>query len=292
MFFKFKNIKQAFSLLVFVTSTIFPEGFIAGTLIKTRNGYVPIEQLKENDSVISYGFKNKELCECKILKIKKQNYDKAIKIKANGSEIITALDHKFYLPLSKKRWGIASELKPKDSILRNIQYITQIDEVTKINCTSDFYSLSIDKYHNFFITELDFFVHNEPITLGSIGGWVFTVEILWPAFVGISTCIFKACTGNKYVDHSTILKGSAFGTGGMILYKGLTNKEARKIAGEKGLKEKKGEFDSHGAPVFEDERGRLYTPDQDCHGASVWKELNKKGKRIASLDEDFNPIRD
>lgn len=175
-----QNFKRIFFLflLSLIANNVFTEGFIAGTLVKTKNGYAPIDQLKENDSVTSYSFKNKELHECKILKVKKQHYNKSIKIKANGSEIITAPDHKFYLPLHTKiRWVAASDLKPKDSVLRNIKELVQVDEVTELN-GADFYSLSIDKYHNFFVTQHDILVHNFAFTI-PIFTWVIGEGLVW-----------------------------------------------------------------------------------------------------------------
>lgn len=182
-----KKIKYQLAIQIialFINSQILTEGFISGTLIKTKNKYVPIEQLKENDSVICYSFKNKELYESKILKVKKQHYDKAIKIKSSGIEIIAAPDHKFYLPLHpKKRWVFASELRPKDSILKNVKELIEIDEIIELKET-DFYCLSIHKYHNFFITQQDILVHNFAFTI-PIFTWIIGEGIVW---AGLATC--------------------------------------------------------------------------------------------------------
>lgn len=197
------NLKKLFLLLLlFINNSIISEGFIAGTLVKTKSGYVSIEQLKENDSVTAYSFKNKELYECKILKIKKQHYDKSIKIKANGHDIICAPDHKFYLPLhSKKKWIVASGLKPKDSILRNIKELIQVDEVIELE-GSDFYSLSIDKHHNFFVTHQDILVHNfawtVPVFEIVIGGgfrWLLGWNAIGSALFGIGSAYIISKNG-------------------------------------------------------------------------------------------------
>lgn len=212
-----------------IPNCLFSEGFIAGTLVRTQNGYIPIEQLKENDFVTAYSFRNKQLFECKILKTNKQLHNKAIKLKVNGSEIVTAPEHKFYVPLHQnKKWLKAQELKPKDFILRNIKDLTQIDEIIELNSTSEFYSLSIDKYHNFFISNQDFFVHNE-VVIGTLFGLKVFIDFA-PLITGgiliLGRRIF--CSNNPYkdsrlfnIDDSTIFKGALIGQGASILYNGL-----------------------------------------------------------------------
>lgn len=203
-----KEIKYKLVLLfifLFINYSVSSEGFIAGTLVKTKNGYIPIEQLKENDSVISYSFKNKELYESKILKIKKQYYSKSIKIKSNNCEITIAPDHKFYSPLHfKKRWIVASELKPKDSILRNIKNLIQIDEIVESD-EADFYCLSIEKYHNFFVTQQDIFVHNFAFTI-PIFTWVIGEGIVWAGLgtwcAALTAVIINEIAKNNDIDCS------------------------------------------------------------------------------------------
>lgn len=135
-------------------------GFIEGTLIKTKSGYIPIEQLKEKSSVISYDLKNNVLIESEILEIQKKQYFKTIKLSVNGTEIIIAPDQKIFCPLRKGNWIEAKDLKQDDLIVKNLWNLVKIEKVEEVNCDKDFYSLSLKENHNFFVSEKDLFIHN------------------------------------------------------------------------------------------------------------------------------------
>lgn len=54
-------IKTLFLFFTFIFNSIYTEGFLSGTLVKTPYDYRPIETLNVNDRVISYDFKNAQL---------------------------------------------------------------------------------------------------------------------------------------------------------------------------------------------------------------------------------------
>ena len=160
----------------------------------------------------------------------------------------------------------------------------------------EFYCLSINEAHNYFVSKNNVFVHNEPLTLTlfTIGSFEFTVKVAFPAIIGGCLWLGQKIRGKKFVDDSTILKSAAIGTmanGGLILYKGMTNKEAKQKAKEKGYDKEVKIDNNKNAPVYENDKGKRISPDIDQHGPSVWKEVDRNGKRIASLDENLNPIK-
>lgn len=74
-------------------------------------------------------------------------------------------------------------------------------------------------------------------------------------------------------------------------HKPLTNKEARIQAKKWGYVEtKEAKFDSKGKPKFIKD-GRIITPDIDGHNGGVWKEFDRKNRRIATLDEKGERIK-
>lgn len=163
---KFVSKKIIIFTLFFTTyKSIYGEGFIKGTLIKTKQGYIPVEQLKENDSVLTYNYRNKLKLEDKIQKIEKKQYKKAVRIVIDGTMIITAPDHKFFCPLRKGNWIIAQDLHQDDFILKNIINLGKIEKIDVINYEKEFefYNLSMNENHNYFVTEKDIFVHNSAI---------------------------------------------------------------------------------------------------------------------------------
>jgi hypothetical protein len=67
-----------------------------------------------------------------------------------------------------------------------------------------------------------------------------------------------------------------------------TGKEGRTAAQAKGWKEVPG-MRSHGQDVFTDGK-RYFTRDADGHIGGAWKELNRRGDRVATLDDNLNVI--
>lgn len=136
------------------------EGFVSGTLVKTSSGCVPIEQLKENDIVISFDFKDQQLTEGKIAKISKTKVDRFVEVAVNDQRLVVASDHKFFCPFEKNHWVNAQDLKQNHFILKNIKELVRINKITKFDQEVDVYNLTVDNHHNFFISYEDIFVHN------------------------------------------------------------------------------------------------------------------------------------
>ena len=162
------QMKKLFSILLILnllTNNIFGEGFVIGTLIKTTTNYIPIEQLKENDSVVSFDFKKNILVEGKITKVRKTHVNKIIKLVIKGEILEVAADHKFYCPLVessffKNQWVKAENLKPNQFILCNVNKLVKIDNVIELTKETSVYSISIKDNHNFLVSRHDILVHN------------------------------------------------------------------------------------------------------------------------------------
>ena len=140
---------------------IFTEGFTDSTLVHTKDGYKQIQQLKENDLITTYSFKNKTILDSKVIKIQKKHYNKCFKLIINGKEIISAPDQKFFIPLRKGCWLKIQNIKKNDFILRNIQNLLRIEDIVELKQSAYFYCLSVEGNHNYFVSEENVFVHNE-----------------------------------------------------------------------------------------------------------------------------------
>lgn len=265
-------------LLIFLNNSILPEGFMAGTLVKTKDSYIPIEQLKENTFITSYKFKNKVLLDSKITKIKKQNYKTCIKLIINGKEIISAPDHKFFCPLRKGCWIKAQDLQQDDFILRGIKDLVRIESINKLDCDTDFYCLSIADNHNYFVSEQDVFVHNAiPIVIGTFWGFEFVINVGIPALFGAVAYMINEATGNKFEKHKVVFTGGA--TGGLVL---LATRAPGKPGKDEGYEEPKrwdGEKVRHkdGGYGYPDNKGNVWIPSPDGHGGGHWDVVDKKG---------------
>ena len=298
-----KILKKLFSykavilfLLLFLELNISCEGFIAGTLVKIQGGYVTIEQLKENDCITSYNFKEKNLTSGKIIKATKKHYKKCIKLTISGHEVIAAPDHKFFCPLKKGCWIKAQDIQKNDFVLKEIKDLVRIDDTIELDQENDFYCLSIDKSHNYFVSENHIFVHNvAPVVAGlyAAAAWIaatfeFEFSVALFGAIAYSAGTYKNNERAKDIGKKALATGLVVIAGKKI----ATNKEARKIAKDKDLKEVKVDRDTHGELVFEDKKGRRFSPDADNHSGGVWKEYDRRNNRIGTLDEDFNRIGD
>jgi len=288
-----KNFIFIFSLLI--VKSIFSEGFIAGTLVKTLDSYTQIEQLKENDCITSYNFKEKDLACGKILKTTKKHYDKCIKLTINGQEIITAPDHKFFCPLKKGCWIKAQEIQKNDFVLKDIKDLVRIDDIIELNQENDFYCLSIDKSHNYFVSESNVFVHNVAPLVAGAYALAAAVTATFEFEFTVSLFGLAAYSIGKYKNNEPAVEigKKALGTGLFVIAgKKLTGKESKKKAKDWGFfPDKTCPHNTHGAPAYKKPGKKLWiSPDQDNHGGSEWKIFNNEG-RIGSLDSNGKKIK-
>lgn len=179
MFYKF--LKVVVFIFLSLSLHLRSEGFIAGTLVKTKNGYVPIEQLKENDLVVSYDFKNATLIEDSIVGISKKRVKKVIQLNINNHLLEVDPDHKFYCPMIKENWIKVKDIPLNHVVLKNASELIKINEIKEIEKEVEVYTLSIKNNHNFFISRECILVHNIAIVAWVIGeglSWAGAGELL------------------------------------------------------------------------------------------------------------------
>lgn len=123
------NIAYVISFLFLLSQTIFGEGFVAGTLISASHGYIPIEELQVNHSVISYSFTHAKLVTNKIVQIKKNISSKIIQLTIQGKIIEVDPDQKFYCPLIENSWIAAKDLQKNHFILLGISHLVRIEKI-------------------------------------------------------------------------------------------------------------------------------------------------------------------
>lgn len=145
-------------LCFLTTSLLHGEGFIAGTYVKTPNGYTPIEELKVDDTVICFNLEG-SCVERKITHTYQESVTRFFILSVNNQEIIVADDHKFYMPLEKK-WLTAHELKTGHLLLKNCLEFVAIDQIREIPTHDTAYTITVDRYHSFCVSQEDIVVHN------------------------------------------------------------------------------------------------------------------------------------
>ena len=134
--------------------------FVAGTMILTATGLVAIENIKAGDKVISTDLETFETAEKTVVETYVREDSKLIHLVINGEEIVTTVDHPFYV----KNQGFikAGELIVGDELLDvngNVLLVENFDvELTEEPTTV--YNFQVEDFHTYHVSGLAILVHN------------------------------------------------------------------------------------------------------------------------------------
>ena len=133
--------------------------FIAGTLIATEKGKKRIEELKYGEKVYSYDEFYKEKALRRIRDVHEHITDTFVRIKTKTEEILTTLEHPFYV---KGRYILAGFLSAGMSLtgFAGEQIEIQETEVIKYEIPQKVYNFSIEGTENYYVGEQGVLVHN------------------------------------------------------------------------------------------------------------------------------------
>lgn len=133
--------------------------FLAGTLVKTENGHLPIEQLKVGNKVYSYNLEKKQTEINTILRVYENVTQKYLKIKTQNSCIEATGQHRFWIPKQEK-WLMANELKTGMHFLDTNKNLVEILNLEIIENIEKTYNLEIKNNHNYFVGQDEVLTHN------------------------------------------------------------------------------------------------------------------------------------
>lgn len=195
---------------LFVTTTLLGEGFVAGTLICTPQGHLPIEELSVGDRVVTCDFDKGYKVES-IVEIESQEITDFIRIKIGDINIDVDPDHKFFVPFTQE-WIQASDLVVGTCMLGAPLHAVYVESVESIEQKAYVYNLSLAKHHNYLVSERSIMVHN-----------------IAPAGCAI-ICAAKGTTViNAFLLANPITAPVVIGTGGAVLVGYVTWTFARAI---------------------------------------------------------------
>jgi len=158
--------KKLFLLYVcFYTNTILSAGFIAGTLINTPVGLIPIEQVKAGDSVFALGVDG-----CYYTKpvafVSKKQESQLIKLIIDGEVILTTPEQCF-LKGPEQIWTPGANLQSGDKVLACSGYLT-IRTIESFCELVDVYRLCIIDLGNFYVSKHEILVQDFNFLRGRI----------------------------------------------------------------------------------------------------------------------------
>ena len=137
-----------------------PSCFVAGTKILTAMGLVTIENIKAGQKVISTNIQTMENAEKTVLETYIREVEKLVHLTINGAEIITTVDHPFYVYNkgfinAGELWAGAKLLNAKGNLLsvKNIR-LELVEKPMKV------YNFQVEDFHTYYVGENKILVHN------------------------------------------------------------------------------------------------------------------------------------
>jgi hypothetical protein len=305
---RFKSV--LFVLSILFSPSLVSQGFSVGTLVKTADSYVPIEQLCVGDKIIGFDFEQCEQVTCSITRVAYKCDTGFFYIFNVGDDefIVTQEDQLFHDPWND-RWLPAEKWfeTPSGCIFLNEKFFCE-NPITLIE-------LTVEPHHNFFVSHYDILVHNgeflvTPVLALTTFGSIAAASIL-PIVVGVAAggwLVLKAAQALHKSREVTVacdsvsavpLLGSSHfqedpdknnKNEPRQTYRRLTNKEARELAEQLGYEETKNPpFNSHGELTFK-KGNRWITPDNTGHKGGVWKMFDNQGRRLATYNADLTQV--
>ncbi|HLC06889.1 MAG TPA: polymorphic toxin-type HINT domain-containing protein [Candidatus Babeliales bacterium] len=155
-----KRLMVLLSMCLLFVGQFQAEGFVAGIVIHTQQGDVPIEQLCNGECVI-FNDGNKFLS-YEIADVTSNIVDYCIKITAQDVVVCVAPDQKLYV--LGKNWVRADELILSDMLLCSNKKVLSLNAINVIHEQCKMYALSVQESHLYCVTPYGIIVHNaEPI---------------------------------------------------------------------------------------------------------------------------------
>ena len=134
--------------------------FVAGTVVLTEDGNIPIEEVEEGDYVYAENPETGEKGLKRVLQTFINESDKLIHIHVNKEEIVATPQHPFYV--SNKGWVGAVDLRAGDIlVLQNGEYvIVELVQHEILEAPIAVYNFEVEDFHTYYVGESSVLVHN------------------------------------------------------------------------------------------------------------------------------------
>ena len=141
--------------------------FVAGTNIRTANGFTAIEEIEAGDMVWASNPETGEIALKRVVQTFENQADELVHLTIGREEIVCTNEHPFYSPV--KGWTAACKLRAGDILVTvNGEYVV-IEKVQHeiLEAPVTVYNFEVQEYHTYFVGATSILVHNTcsaPIT--------------------------------------------------------------------------------------------------------------------------------
>ena len=134
--------------------------FIAGTLVKSEHGDVPLENVSVGDKVWAWDEETGDVALKSVVETYENETSELIHVFVNGEEIITTPSHPFYSPVTG--WTEAVRLRAGDIlVLVNGEYVV-VEKIQHeiLEAPITVYNFQVEDYHTYYVSDTGILVHN------------------------------------------------------------------------------------------------------------------------------------
>lgn len=149
----------ALLLVSFLPLDMFSEGFVAGTLVKTPDGYKTIETFACKEHIACLDCAASRLVEGKVTRVHKRRAKTCIRLIAHDCSVEMAGEQRLYIP-SLKKWARAQDIAHDNELLQTLKQDYALEALQEINEEKDVYTITVSPHHNFFVTKHHILAHN------------------------------------------------------------------------------------------------------------------------------------
>ena len=135
--------------------------FVAGTLVQSEQGAIPIENVSVGTMVWAWDEKTGNIALKEVVETYISETDELVHLSVNGKEIVCTPSHPFYSPV--KGWTDAVKLRADDVlVLINGEYVV-VEQVQHeiLEAPIPVYNFQVKDYHTYFVTKYGVLVHNK-----------------------------------------------------------------------------------------------------------------------------------
>jgi len=155
------NLALRFSSKLRKATALCKNSFASQTLIATKDGLVPIEDIKIGDETWAYNENNQTKSLQKVTHlIQGENYKHLVDIKLANGEVITATDNHPFWEVDSRSWLKAEQLSVNALLLNIEEQNISIDALRSYKKDGIVYNLSVANNHTFFVGNTGILGHN------------------------------------------------------------------------------------------------------------------------------------
>ena len=134
--------------------------FVAGTLVHTAEGFVPIENIEVEDKVWAYHPEKNQPILSKVLHRFKKTWHRFCQIITPGDTLLATNKHPFYVP-DLQRYIPADSLRQGMQVLSLAGTILTVQAATTIDTVATVYNFEVADQHNYYVGKHGVLVHND-----------------------------------------------------------------------------------------------------------------------------------